>query len=60
MPNESDALDDTPSNIRDILHEIEEKSVNGDYIYRGEPEHHEEPPYHGKICVKSLSPIRED
>ena len=50
MPNESDALDDTPSNIRDILHEIEEKSVNGDYIYRGEPEHHEEPPYHGKVC----------
>ena len=50
MSNESDTLDDTPSNIRDIIYEIEEKSTEGDYIYRGEPEHHEEPPYHRKIC----------
>jgi len=36
--------------IRNLICKIEEKSVTGDYIYRGEPEHHEEPPYYGKIC----------
>ena len=36
--------------IRNIISQIEEKSASGNYIYRGEPEHHEEPPYYGKIC----------
>ena len=49
MPNQPNTIDDTPSNIRDIIHEIEEKSAEGDYIYRGEPEHHDDSPYYGKI-----------
>ena len=50
MSNQPDTIDDAPSNIRDIIHKIEEKSAEGHYIYRGEPEHHEEPPYYRKIC----------
>ena len=50
MPDQSNTLDNFLCDIRDIIREIEEKSVSGDYIYRGEPEHHEESPYYGKIC----------
>ena len=50
MVNQSNALNDFLPNVRDKINEIEEKSASGDYIYRGEPEHHEEPPYYGKIC----------
>lgn len=32
-----------------ITREIVKKSANGNYIYRGEPEHHEEEPYFGKV-----------
>ena len=42
--------DDPLCDVRNIIREIEEKSISGDYIYRGEPEHHEEPPYYEKIC----------
>lgn len=49
MPNQLYTLDDALSNIRHIIYEIQEKSTEGDYIYRGEPEHYDEPPYHGKI-----------
>lgn len=34
-----------------ITHEIVEKSANGNYIYRGEPEHYEEEPYFGKVST---------
>ena len=50
MPDQSNIPDNLIRNIRDIIREIEEKSALGDYVYRGEPEHHEEPPYYGKIC----------
>lgn len=50
MPNQSKNLNDTLIDVRNIVKEIEEKASDGDYIYRGEPEHHEEPPYYGKIC----------
>ncbi|MDE0468147.1 MAG: FRG domain-containing protein [Candidatus Poribacteria bacterium] len=50
MSDQFNIPDDILSNVRDIIREIEEKSALGDYIYRGEPEHHEEPPYYGKIC----------
>lgn len=50
MSDQFNIPDDILSNVRDIIREIEEKSASGDYIYRGEPEHHEEPPYYGKIC----------
>ncbi|MDD9973181.1 MAG: tetratricopeptide repeat protein [Candidatus Poribacteria bacterium] len=31
------------------IQEIVEKSSGGEYIYRGEPEHYQEPPYYGKV-----------
>ena len=34
--------------IKEKIDEIEVKSANGEYIYRGEPERHEEPPHCGK------------
>ena len=50
MPNQSNTLNETRSDVKDLIREIEERSSDSDYIYRGEPEHHEEPPYYGKIC----------
>ena len=50
MVNQSNNSNDLLQDVRDKINEIEEKSASGDYIYRGEPEHHEEPPYYGKIC----------
>ena len=50
MPDQSNTSEHPLCNVRDIIREIEKKSVSGDYIYRGEPEHHEESPYYGKIC----------
>ena len=50
MPDQSNIPDDLLPNVRELIREVEEKSALGDYIYRGEPEHHEEPPYYGKIC----------
>ena len=41
--------EDIQCRIREKISEIEEKSTDGDYIYRGEPETHEEPPYCGKV-----------
>ena len=40
---------DIQREIRKIISEIEEKSGDGDHIYRGEPETHEGPPYYGKV-----------
>lgn len=37
------------SQIRAKIREIEEKSADGDYIYRGEPECHQEHPHCGKV-----------
>ena len=41
--------EDIQRRIRDIINEIEDKSASGNYIYRGEPETHEEHPHCGKI-----------
>ena len=35
--------------VLEKINEIERKSANGDYIYRGETSYHEEPPYNGRI-----------
>ena len=35
--------------VLEKIQEIVKKSANGDYIYRGEPECYEEPPYCGKV-----------
>ena len=37
------------SRIKKKINEIEEKSANGDFIYRGEPRHHKEDPYNEKV-----------
>ena len=37
------------SEIKKKISEIEEHSVNGEYIYRGEPEYHKKHPYCGKV-----------
>ena len=49
MSDQSNTPDNPLSEVRDIIREIEEKSTSGDYIYRGEPEHHDAFPYYGKI-----------
>ena len=41
--------EDIQREIREKVSEIERKSANGDYIYRGEPETHEGHPYYGKV-----------
>ncbi len=38
-----------PSTVDDILRKIEQKAGTGEYLYRGEPERHEEEPYFGKV-----------
>ena len=43
--SQSDYLDGLSKITRDIV----ENSSDGDYIYRGEPEHYEEKPYFGKV-----------
>ena len=37
------------SGVLEKIQEIVEKSADGDYIYRGEPEEHKEHPYYGKV-----------
>lgn len=49
MSNQYNTLNEMQLKIRDIIDEIEKIAMDGDYIYRGEPEHHEESPYCGKI-----------
>ena len=41
--------EDIQRKIRSIISEIEEKSSDGDYIYRGEPECFTESPFDGKV-----------
>ena len=49
MSNQSNTSNDKPCTIQDIIRAIETKSAGGGYIYRGEPERHEEPPHCGKV-----------
>ena len=35
--------------VLEKIQEIVKKSADGDYIYRGEPEQHQEHPYHGRV-----------
>ena len=48
MNDKSNAQNDF-SGVLEKIQEIVEKSADGDYIYRGEPEEHKEHPYHGKV-----------
>ena len=53
MLNQSNSQNTLLSSILEIIHRIEEKSVDSLYIYRGEPAPHiyrEEPAPHIKIC----------
>ncbi|MDE0424363.1 MAG: FRG domain-containing protein [Candidatus Poribacteria bacterium] len=38
-----------PNTVDEILRKIEAKANTGNYLYRGEPERHEEEPYFGKV-----------
>ena len=49
MSNQSSASNDKQLTIQDIVHEIEQKSKGGGYIYRGERELHKDPPHNGKV-----------
>ena len=49
MPNYANIPEDTLRNVRNLLREIEDHAANGDYLYRGEPEHYSEAPFFGKI-----------
>ena len=49
MSNQSSTSNDKPRKVQDIIHEIEQKSTGGGYIYRGERKLHKEHPYNGKI-----------
>lgn len=48
MNDKSNAQSDF-SGVLEKIQEMVEKSADGDYIYRGEPEQHQEHPYHGKV-----------
>ena len=48
MNDQSDSKNDLKRVLAKIQ-EIVEKSADGDYIYRGEPEHYDEPPYYGRV-----------
>ena len=43
-----------------ITREIVEISANGNYIYRGEPEHYEEEPYFGKVSSALYRPVPQE
>ena len=49
MSNQSDAPDQKPRTVQGIIHAIEEKCVDGTYLFRGESERHEGDPYYGKV-----------
>ena len=49
MSNQSNASNEKPPTVQDILREIEQKSEGGGYIYRGERKRYEGPPYYGKV-----------
>ncbi len=48
MSDKSDSQNEL-DRVLEKIREIVEKSADGDYIYRGEPEHYQEHPYHGKV-----------
>ena len=50
-PNQSKPQDDL-SAVFEKIQEIVAKSSDGDYIYRGEPEHYKDPPYCGKVSSR--------
>ena len=48
MNDKSNAQNDF-SGVLEKIQKIVEKSADGDYIYRGEPEEYKQDPYHGKV-----------
>ena len=49
MSNQSSTSNDKQLTIQDIIHQIEQKSKGGGYIYRGERKLNEAPPYNGRV-----------
>ena len=60
MSNQSDAPNQAPRTVQDVIHMIEEKCVDGTYLFRGEPERHEGDPYYGKISSTLWRKYREE
>ncbi len=62
--NEKSNLQNELSRVLKKICEIAEKSADGDYIFRGEPELHKEPPYYGRVssnlCREYLDDIEEE
>ena len=50
--------EDIQCEVRNIISEIEEKSADGTYIYRGERKTHEGPPYYGKVSSSLWRELR--
>lgn len=46
--------------VLEKIQEIVKKSADGDYIYRGEPEQHQEHPYHGKVSSSLYRALLSD
>ena len=47
-PNKTESLNGE-STVEGLLRKIEAKSREDDYLFRGEPAHYQESPYHGKV-----------
>ena len=45
--------------VLEKINEIAKKSADGNYIYRGEPAHHQEHPYYGKVSSGLYRPFLE-
>ena len=64
MNEKSDSHNEELSKVLEKICEIAEKSADGDYIFRGETELHEQKPYYGKVssnlCREYLDDIEEE
>ena len=60
MSNQSDAPNQEPRTVQDIIQAIEVKCVDGTYLFRGEPQRHEGDPYYGKVSSTLWRKYREE
>ena len=60
MSNQSDAPNQAPRTVQDVIRRIEEQCVDGTYLFRGEPKRHEADPYYGKVSSTLWRKYREE
>ena len=60
MSNQSDGANQKLRTVQDVIHAIEEKCIDGTYLFRGEPERHEDDPYYGKVSSTLWRKYREE